>query len=78
MKTTQERLVRLISEQFGIPESEVTPEKNLEENFGADSLDTVEVMMAVEDEFGFIVPDEELGEFKTVQDIQDYIDQRLR
>ncbi|MNU19619.1 Acyl carrier protein [compost metagenome] len=78
MKTVQERVAKLIAEQFGIPESEVTPEKKLEENFGADSLDAVEVMMAVEDEFGFDVPDDELGKFQSVQDIQDYVAQRLR
>jgi acyl carrier protein len=62
------RILKMIAEQFGITEAEVTPEKKLQEELGADSLDTIELAMALEDEFHIELPDEELEKVSTVQD----------
>ena len=62
------RIIKLIAEQLGITEPEVTPEKNFVSDLGADSLDTIELAMALEDDFNIEIPDEDLEQVKTVQD----------
>jgi len=69
LKTVQE----IILEKLGVDISEVTPEASIEDDLGADSLDTVELIMAFEDEFGIEIPDEDVDMIKKVQDAIDYI-----
>jgi acyl carrier protein len=67
------RVKSIIAEQLGVEEAQVSPEASLIEDLGADSLDTVEVVMALEEAFGTEIPDEEAEKIKTVQQIIDYI-----
>ena len=65
---TLERVKKIIVEQLGVEESEVTPEASITDDLGADSLDQVELVMAFETEFGIDIPDEEAEKIKTVGD----------
>ncbi len=74
MSEQPEQVVRrIIVEQLGVDLAEVTPEANFVNDLGADSLDTVELVMALEEEFALQIPDEHAEEIKTVGDAVDYI-----
>ncbi|MEX2489975.1 MAG: acyl carrier protein [Pseudomonadales bacterium] len=73
MSTTQERVMKLVCEQLGVKEEEVTAEASFVEDLGADSLDTVELVMALEEEFETEIPDEEAEKITTVKEAIDYI-----
>lgn len=73
----EERVKKIISEQLGIEEEEVTPDASFVDDLGADSLDTVELVMAFEEEFGIEIPDEEAEKIRTVQNAMDYIKERI-
>lgn len=64
----EERVKKIIVDQLGVNATEVTPEASFVEDLGADSLDTVELVMALEEEFGIEIPDEEAEKIVTVQD----------
>jgi acyl carrier protein len=66
-----------IMDQLNITEEEYIPEASFIDDLGADSLDIVELLMALEDEFGIEIPDEDLIKIATIQDAIDYIKQRL-
>lgn len=68
-----ERVKRIIGEQLDVEEEKITPAANFLEDLGADSLDTVELVMALEEEFDTEIPDEDAENIKTVQDAIDYI-----
>ena len=70
-----EKLQQIIVDELGVEASEVTLEANLNDDLGADSLDAVELIMALEDEFEIKVSDEAAQGFKTVQEIVEYIEQ---
>ena len=70
-----EKVKSIITEQLGVDESEVTPEANFVDDLGADSLDTVELVMALEEEFGIEISDEDSEKIKTVGDVIKYIDE---
>ena len=72
--SVQERVKKVIAEQLGINEDEVKPEASFVDDLGADSLDVVELVMALEEEFDAEIPDEEAEGLKTVQSVYDYID----
>ncbi|SHH46097.1 acyl carrier protein [Thermosipho atlanticus] len=72
-----EKIRQLIAEQLGVDVSEVTDDKNLTDDLGADSLDMVDLVMAFEDEFGIKVEDSDLSRIKTVKDIIDLISQKV-
>ena len=72
-ETLEERVKKIICEQLGVEEDEVTPEAKFIEDLGADSLDTVELVMAFEEEFGIEIPDEDAEKIATVGDAVSYI-----
>jgi len=67
------RLKTIIAEQLGISEEQVKPESRFIEDLGADSLDIVELIMAMEEEFSTTIPDEDAEKIQTVQDADEYI-----
>lgn len=67
------KVMKIISEQLGVPESDVKLESSFVNDLGADSLDTVELVMALEEEFGVEIPDEDAEKIATVQNAIDYI-----
>jgi acyl carrier protein len=69
----EQRVKDIIVEQLGVEEEEVSPEASFIEDLGADSLDTVELVMAFEEEFNIEIPDEDAEGISTVQDAIDYI-----
>jgi acyl carrier protein len=71
---TFDRVKKIIVEQLGVEENEVTPEASITDDLGADSLDQVELVMAFETEFGIDIPDEEAEKIKTVGDAVGKID----
>lgn len=68
-----ERLKEIVSEQLEIDAETITAETRLNEDLNADSLDVVEMLMALEDEFGVDIPDEEIEKMKTIGDVVDFI-----
>jgi acyl carrier protein len=73
LATLEERVINLIVEQLGINQDEATPEASFIEDLGADSLDTVELVMAFEEEFEIEIPDEEAEKIVRVKDAVKYI-----
>ena len=71
---TFDKVKKLIATQLGISEDKITPASKLVEDLGADSLDTVEMLMTLEEEFGIAIPDEEAMELSTVESIVALID----
>jgi acyl carrier protein len=69
----EQRVKDIIVEQLGVEEDEVSPEASFIDDLGADSLDTVELVMAFEEEFNIEIPDEDAEGISTVQDAIDYI-----
>ena len=76
MATTYERLKKIVVEQLGADEDEVKPEASFVDDLNADSLDLVELIMSLEEEFGTEISDEDAEKIRTVQDAVDYIDER--
>ena len=68
-----ERLRRIISDQLGVDESQVTPNASFEEDLNADSLDLVELIMSLEEEFGIEISEEDAEKIRTVGDAEEYI-----
>jgi acyl carrier protein len=66
-------LAEIIDEVAGVPAGEVTPEKNFVEDLDIDSLSMVEIAVAAQDKFGVEIPDEQLKDLKTVQDVINYV-----
>jgi acyl carrier protein len=67
------RVREIISEQLGVAANEVTPQASFIEDLGADSLDIVELVMALEEEYGMEISDEDAEKIRTVKDVVDYI-----
>ena len=78
MATVDERVKKIIAEQLGVEEEEVTLEAHFVEDLGADSLDTVELVMALEEEFEIEIPDEEAEKITSVQQAIDYVNTHLK
>lgn len=75
---TFEKVKTIMVETLSCEESDVTLEASLSENLGADSLDAVELNMALEEAFDISIPDSQLAEFKTVGDIVSYLDSQVK
>jgi len=75
-KSVQDRVKEIIVEQLGVNPDQVTPEAKFIADLGADSLDTVELVMAFEEEFGAEIPDEDAEKLQTVGDVVKYIEER--
>ena len=69
-----EKVKAILSEQFDVEEDSITPETNIADDLGADSLDVVDLLMSLEDEFEIEVPDEEIDNIKTVGELVKYIE----
>ena len=73
MATNEERVKKVIMEQLGVNEDQVTDNASFVDHLGADSLDTVELVMALEEEFDCEIPDEEAEKITTVKQANDYV-----
>ncbi|MCK5894709.1 MAG: acyl carrier protein [Endozoicomonadaceae bacterium] len=73
MSTIEDRVKKIVCEQLGVKEDEMTNASSFVEDLGADSLDTVELVMALEEEFETEIPDEEAEHITTVQEAIDYV-----
>jgi acyl carrier protein len=73
-----ERVKKMIVEQLGVNEAEVVPEAKFIDDLGADSLDIVELVMALEDEYGIEIPDEDAEKIETVGDAIRYIEEHKK
>ena len=76
MSAIADKVKKIIVDQLGVSEDQVTPEAKLIEYLGADSLDTVELVMALEEEFGADIPDEDAEKINTVGDAIAYIESK--
>ena len=77
-KDSMEKVKQIISEQLGVDEGEVTPSASFVDDLGADSLDQVELVMALEEAVGVEIPDEDAEKLRTVQDALDYIEKHAK
>lgn len=73
-----EKVRQIVAQQLKVKEDEVKPEAHFIEDLGADSLDTVELVMALEEEFGIEIPDEDTEHILTVGKLVDYLEQKLK
>ena len=78
MATVSERLKKIIVDQLGVDESEVVPGASFVEDLNADSLDLVELIMSLQEEFKLQISDEDAEKITTVQEAEDYIEEHLR
>jgi acyl carrier protein len=78
MEPVSDRVKKIIVDQLGVEEDLVTPEASFVDDLGADSLDTVELVMALEEEFGIEIPDEDAEKITRVREAVDYIDQHAK
>ena len=72
-----EKVIHIVGEQMGVDQAEITAETSFIDDLNADSLDTVELVMELEDEFDMSIPDEEAEKIKTVNDAVAYVDLQL-
>jgi len=77
MAAIEERVKKIIAEQLGVEEDDVVPDAKFVEDLGADSLDTVELVMAFEEAFEIEIPDEKAEKSLTVQDAVDFIKENI-
>jgi acyl carrier protein len=75
--SVEDKVKQIIVEQLGVDESEVTPTASFIDDLGADSLDTVELVMALEEGFGMEIPDEDAEKITTVKDAISYIESHM-
>ncbi|EPZ16038.1 MAG TPA: acyl carrier protein [Thauera sp.] len=78
MENIEQRVKKIVAEQLGVNESEIKIESSFVDDLGADSLDTVELVMALEEEFECEIPDEEAEKITTVQQAVDYVNAHLK
>ena len=78
MASVEEKVKHIIVEQLGVDEEEVKPEASFVDDLGADSLDVVELVMALEEEFGMEISDEDAEKLRTVKEAIEYIDKHAK
>ncbi len=78
MENIEQRVKKIVAEQLGVSEAEVKNESSFVDDLGADSLDTVELVMALEEEFECEIPDEDAEKITTVQQAIDYVQAHLK
>jgi acyl carrier protein len=76
--SVQERVIEIIAEQMGVPKEQVTPETSFVNDLHADSLDTVELVMELEENFDIAIPDEDAEKIQTVGDAIKYIEEHIK
>ena len=76
MSSVADKVIKIVVEQLGVSEDQVTPEAKFIEDLGADSLDQVELVMALEEEFGSDIPDEDAEKLTTVGDAIKYVESK--
>lgn len=69
-----EEVQAILAKQLRIDASKITPESRIKADLGADSLNILQLLMKIEDDYGITIPDEKLAEFETVRDVVDYLD----
>lgn len=72
-----EKVKMILSNQFDVEEDSITPETNIADDLGADSLDVVDMLMSLEDEFDVEIPDEEIERIRTVGELVAYIEENM-
>ncbi len=77
-KTTFDKVQEIIAEKLSVKKEDVKNESNIAEDLGADSLDLVEILMALEDTFGISIPDEAIPQIKTIKELVDFIDKNTK
>jgi acyl carrier protein len=77
MEDVNQKVKEIIMERLGVSEEKITPEASFINDLGADSLDTVELMMELEEAFGISIEDEEAEKIQTVKDAVDYLEKKL-
>ena len=78
MATTEERVIQIVCDNLGVSKEQVTRTTSFTEDIGADSLDIVELVMELEEEFDIQIPDDQAEKIKTVGEAVDYIDQAVK
>ena len=76
--TTIEKVTEIIANQLSVDKKKITEKTNIAEDLGADSLDLVEILMSLEDEFGVSIPDEAIPEIKTIKDVVEFIEKNKK
>ena len=77
MASVAERVIEIVAEQLGVDKEKITPETSFVNDLGADSLDTVELVMALEEEFDLEIPDEDAEKMTTVADAIKYLESHV-
>ncbi len=72
-----ERIREYLADQLDVEPEKITPESDIVEDFGADSLDVIDMITTLSDEFGVEIPDEDIENFRTVGDVVSYVEERL-
>ncbi len=78
METIEERMKRLIANHLGVAQKDILPQSSFIENLGADSMDTVEIVMALEDEFDIEIPDDVAETLTTFKSVLDYVSKHAK
>ncbi len=77
MENVEQRVKKIVAEQLGVNEAEIKNESSFVDDLGADSLDTIELVMAFEEAFGIEIPDDDAEKIKTVKNAIDYIESHV-
>ncbi len=78
MKTTHDKVTEILVDQLAVDEGECLPGARLADDLGADSLDRIEIRMAIEEAFDIEIPDEDADKLKTVGEIVEYVDAQIK
>ena len=73
-----DKVKEIVAEQLGIDKESILPESNILEDLGADSLDVIELLMTLEEEYGISIPDDQIGQVKTISEIVDLIEKNKK